>query len=85
MCICTDIFQLFQKLTFPLLQLISFVTGFFLQDIVRALVFGLLGTALTFLVVVPPWPMYNRRPVKWLKVQKNQTSTVTINGEEVEL
>lgn len=27
---------------------------------------GLGGTALTFLLVVPPWPFYNKNPVKWL-------------------
>ncbi|KAI2612275.1 SPC12-domain-containing protein [Hypoxylon fragiforme] len=47
---------------------ISFLVGFLLQDIALALKIGLGGTALTFLVVVPPWPFYNKHPVKWLPV-----------------
>ncbi|KAI1431598.1 microsomal signal peptidase 12kDa subunit [Xylaria sp. CBS 124048] len=47
---------------------ITFLVGFFLQDIALALRMGLAGTALTFLVVVPPWPFFNRHPVKWLPV-----------------
>ncbi|KAK5631896.1 hypothetical protein RRF57_007610 [Xylaria bambusicola] len=47
---------------------ISFLAGFFLQDIALALKIGLGGTALTFLVIVPPWPFFNRHPVNWLPV-----------------
>ncbi|KAI8954611.1 microsomal signal peptidase 12 kDa subunit-domain-containing protein [Xylaria longipes] len=47
---------------------ISFLVGFFLQDIALALKIGLGGTALTFLVIVPPWPFFNQHPVKWLPV-----------------
>ncbi|KAI1454943.1 SPC12-domain-containing protein [Annulohypoxylon moriforme] len=47
---------------------VSFLVGFFLQDIALALKIGLAGTALTFLIVVPPWPFFNRHPVKWLPV-----------------
>lgn len=47
-------------------QAISFIVGFVLQDIKLALYVGLLGTALTFVVVVPPWPFFNNHPVKWL-------------------
>ncbi|KAF5647776.1 microsomal signal peptidase 12kda subunit [Fusarium sp. NRRL 25303] len=46
--------------------LVSFVVGYFLQDIKLAVYLGLGGTALTFLVVVPAWPFYNKHPVKWL-------------------
>ena len=28
--------------------------------------FGLGGTMLTMLVVVPPWPIYNKHPEQWL-------------------
>jgi signal peptidase complex subunit 1 len=42
--------------------------GYFLQDIKLALYIGLGGTALTFLLVIPPWPFFNKHPVKWLPV-----------------
>ncbi|KAI1161044.1 microsomal signal peptidase 12 kDa subunit-domain-containing protein [Nemania serpens] len=47
---------------------VSFLVGFFLQDIALALKIGLGGTALTFLAIVPPWPFFNQHPVKWLPV-----------------
>ncbi|KAH8669816.1 microsomal signal peptidase 12 kDa subunit-domain-containing protein [Ilyonectria robusta] len=45
---------------------LSFFIGYILQDIKLAVYVGLGGTALTFLVTVPPWPIYNKNPVKWL-------------------
>ncbi|KAI0127488.1 microsomal signal peptidase 12 kDa subunit-domain-containing protein [Xylariales sp. AK1849] len=54
---------------------ISFLVGFFLQDIALALKVGLAGTALTFLVIVPPWPFFNQHPVKWLPVGGGQSVT----------
>ncbi|KFY68470.1 hypothetical protein V496_01092 [Pseudogymnoascus sp. VKM F-4515 (FW-2607)] len=47
---------------------IAFVIGFVRQDITLALYVGLGGTALAFLLVVPPWPFFNRNPVPWLPV-----------------
>ncbi|RYP73070.1 hypothetical protein DL769_004307 [Monosporascus sp. CRB-8-3] len=46
----------------------SFIIGFILQDIALALKIGLGGTGLTFLLVVPPWPFFNRHKVDWLPV-----------------
>ncbi|KAH6893582.1 microsomal signal peptidase 12 kDa subunit-domain-containing protein [Thelonectria olida] len=45
---------------------LSFIAGYILQDIKLSLYGGLGGTALTFLIVVPAWPFYNKNPVKWL-------------------
>ncbi|CAJ2506013.1 Uu.00g001430.m01.CDS01 [Anthostomella pinea] len=56
---------------------VSFLVGFFLQDIVLALRIGLAGTALTFLVVVPPWPFFKRNPVQWLPVGGGESATTT--------
>jgi signal peptidase complex subunit 1 len=64
-------------------QAISFIVGFFLQDIKLALFIGLGGTALTFLVVVPPWPFFNKHPVKWLLVggtEKSAAGSITVDG-----
>lgn len=44
----------------------SFLVGYFLQDIALALKIGLGGTALTLLLIVPPWPFFNRNKVEWL-------------------
>lgn len=45
---------------------LAFIVGFFTQDIYQILYIGLGGTALTFLVVVPPWPFFNQSPQSWL-------------------
>lgn len=46
--------------------LIAFNVGYTLQDIQKAVYIALAGTALTFLVTIPPWPLYKNNPVKWL-------------------
>lgn len=50
-------------------QIISFLVGYLQQDIKLAVFVALGGTALTFLIVVPPWPFYNKNPVNWLPVR----------------
>lgn len=49
-------------------KLIAFNVGYVLQDIVKCLYVGLGGTVLTFLIIIPPWPFYNKNPVKWLPI-----------------
>jgi signal peptidase complex subunit 1 len=49
-------------------KLIAFNVGYILQDIVKCLYVGLGGTLLTFLIIIPPWPFYNKNPVKWLPI-----------------
>lgn len=51
-----------------ILQALAFLVGYFLQDIKLAVYIGLGGTAATFFLVVPPWPFFNKNPVKWLPV-----------------
>jgi len=58
-----------------MLQAISFIVGYSLQDIKLSVYIGLGGTALTFLAVVPPWPFYNQHPVKWLPVGGGTSNT----------
>ncbi|KAF1822884.1 microsomal signal peptidase 12 kDa subunit, partial [Dissoconium aciculare CBS 342.82] len=45
---------------------IAFLAGFIAQDIYTTLYIGLGGTALTFLLVAPPWPIFNKHPLPWL-------------------
>ncbi|CAN8096882.1 unnamed protein product [Discula destructiva] len=59
--------------------LISFVVGYILQDIKLSLFIALGGTALTFLVVVPAWPFFNKNPVKWLPVRSAPAISVPQN------
>jgi len=64
---------------------ISFIVGYVKQDIKLALALGLIGTALTFLLVVPPWPFFNTHPVKWLPIGGDQkhTDDIVVDGNIV--
>ncbi|CAA9958119.1 hypothetical protein CFE70_001674 [Pyrenophora teres f. teres 0-1] len=64
--------------------ILAFVIGYMQQDIRLALYVGLAGTALTFLVVVPPWPFYNKNPEDWLPPH-NSTSqyNIAVDGQKV--
>lgn len=74
--------DILQRLT--LSQAISFIVGFLQQDIKLALYIGLAGTALTFLLIVPPWPVFNKHPVKWLPVAGQAPSHgIVVDGKVV--
>ncbi|KAK4179761.1 putative signal peptidase complex subunit 1 [Triangularia setosa] len=60
--------ELLVNISLSLVGAIAFLVGYFLQDIKLAVYIGLAGTAATFLLTVPPWPIYNKNPVKWLPV-----------------
>ncbi|CAD0029748.1 unnamed protein product [Aureobasidium pullulans] len=51
------------------------MVGFATQDITYTLYILLGGAALTFVVCVPPWPIYNKDPVKWLPAKKSSGVT----------
>jgi signal peptidase complex subunit 1 len=67
------------------LQALAFIVGYIKQDIKLALLIGLVGAALTFLIVVPPWPFFNRHPVQWLPVggKDNSTGSIIVDGKVV--
>lgn len=61
--------ELLINVALSLVGAIAFIVGYVLQDIKLAIYIGLGGTAATFLLAVPPWPFYNKNPVKWLPVK----------------
>ncbi|KAL2754679.1 hypothetical protein ACRALDRAFT_2109563 [Sodiomyces alcalophilus JCM 7366] len=65
--------ELLSTLLLSAFAALSFVVGFTQQDIKLAVYIGLVGTSLTFLVVVPPWPYFTRHPVKWLDVNARKS------------
>jgi signal peptidase complex subunit 1 len=70
--------------THPQLQIIAFLIGYFTQDIRLTLYAGLAGTALTFLVIVPPWPFYNKNPEGWLPARNaSQGFNIDVDGQKV--
>jgi len=64
---------------------ISFIVGFFLQDIKLALYIGLGGTALTLALIVPPWPFFNTHPVRWLPVGgvEKKAQGIVVDGQVI--
>ncbi|EIN06533.1 microsomal signal peptidase [Punctularia strigosozonata HHB-11173 SS5] len=54
------------KVALIALTVVSFIIGFALQSLrITFGVFGI-GSLAVMLVVVPPWPSFNRHPVQWL-------------------
>ncbi|KAJ5474848.1 hypothetical protein N7475_004414 [Penicillium sp. IBT 31633x] len=63
----------------------SFVIGYTYKDIYLTLWTGLAGTLFTALVVVPPWPMYNRNPENWLGSTGGRPNPgITVDGVKVQ-
>ncbi|KAH7886475.1 microsomal signal peptidase 12 kDa subunit [Phlebopus sp. FC_14] len=54
-------------------SVLSFVIGFALGSLRVTMGTFALSTAALCLVVLPPWPVYNAHPVKWLPVQEDKT------------
>ncbi|KAI9315674.1 microsomal signal peptidase 12 kDa subunit-domain-containing protein [Dichotomocladium elegans] len=44
----------------------GFVIGYVNQDLLLTIIIFGIGVALSLLVALPPWPFYNRHPLKWL-------------------
>ena len=45
------------------------------QDIYSTLYIGLGGTALAFVLIVPPWPWFNRHAIPWLPARNPSAVT----------
>ena len=68
-------------------QILAFMVGFATQNIHYTLWILLGGTAVTFVVCVPPWPFYNKDPVKWLPSKKTNGVSgldITVDGKKVQ-
>ncbi|KAF6223367.1 hypothetical protein HO133_000209 [Letharia lupina] len=64
--------------------LFAFILGFALQNIYVTLWTGLGGAALAFLVVVPPYPFYNKSPERWLPSGSGMAgSGIEIDGKKI--
>lgn len=69
--------------------IMAFLAGYITQNIYNTLYVGLGGTALTFLVVVPPWPFFNQQPQPWLPARTGPAAmvsgiTVEVDGKRVQ-
>ena len=78
------------------MQFLAFLVGFITQNIHNTLWIGLGGTALTFVVCVPPWPFFNKNPVQWLPSTKTTSAAgytgasglegveITVDGKKIQ-
>lgn len=62
--------------------MIALVAGFCLDDIYVTLWTGLVLTVAVMLLIVPPWPFYNKHPVKWLGSRTIVPSGGIVVGEK---
>ncbi|KAF2484476.1 microsomal signal peptidase 12 kDa subunit-domain-containing protein [Neohortaea acidophila] len=67
--------ELLQNLLLSISGVIAFLVGFTTQNIIHSLYIGLGGTALTFLIVVPPWPWYNQKAEAFLPPKKHKAAS----------
>mmetsp|Transcript_13454 Transcript_13454/g.22930 ORF Transcript_13454/g.22930 Transcript_13454/m.22930 type:complete len:89 (-) Transcript_13454:316-582(-) len=45
---------------------IGWIYGYFLQDFTYVFYSWSVGVAISIVLCVPDWPIYNRHPIKWL-------------------
>lgn len=60
----------------------SFIAGYALQSLETLLIIFAGGLALTLLVVVPPWPMYNKHPQPWIVQEDDKKDTIVIEKKQ---
>lgn len=67
------------------MQFVALIVGYILKDIHVTLWVGLAGTLLAFLLVVPPWGVYKRAPVQWLKAERDGMAGIgiVVDGKKV--
>ncbi|KAL8734524.1 MAG: hypothetical protein Q9166_001424 [cf. Caloplaca sp. 2 TL-2023] len=76
--------ELFSTIILAVTGLLAFIIGFAQQNIWITLWIGLGGTALAFLVVVPPYPIYNENPEKWLRANSGISGArIEVDGKKI--
>ncbi|KAF2457153.1 microsomal signal peptidase 12 kDa subunit-domain-containing protein [Lineolata rhizophorae] len=76
--------ELITTVVLTLTGIAAFLVGYVTQDIYQTLRIGLGGTALTFLLVVPPWPFFNSHSVNWLPPRGSVAGfDIEVDGKKV--
>ncbi|KAF8842822.1 hypothetical protein PAXINDRAFT_98827 [Paxillus involutus ATCC 200175] len=63
------------RIAFIASSILSFILGFALGSLRVTMGAFSLSTVVLSLVVLPPWPKYNKHPVKWLPAQETSSAT----------
>ncbi|KAF8470204.1 microsomal signal peptidase 12 kDa subunit-domain-containing protein [Kalaharituber pfeilii] len=61
--------------------IVGWIVGFVLQDVSYIVYIGLAGSLLAVLVVIPPWPIYNKHPLRWLPAGAGTASDQSAEGD----
>ncbi|KAI5801453.1 microsomal signal peptidase 12 kDa subunit-domain-containing protein [Peziza echinospora] len=61
--------------------IIGWLVGFYLKDVIYTVYIGLAGSLLAFLLVVPPWPVYNKHPLRWLPAGAGKKGDNSVDGD----
>ena len=65
-------------------KIVAFLVGYSQENVYYTLWVGLLGTFVTFLMVVPPWPAWNEDPETWLRSTKDAGGVaISVDGKKV--
>ncbi|KPI41531.1 uncharacterized protein AB675_9351 [Cyphellophora attinorum] len=65
--------------------MVALVCGFVMDDIYITLWTGLGLTLAVMLLIVPPWPFYNKHPVRWLGSRTRLPSGgIVVGGKKVQ-
>ncbi|KAI8580314.1 hypothetical protein K450DRAFT_237895 [Umbelopsis ramanniana AG] len=61
--------ELISQVILTISAIVGFLYGYVQQSLEATIMIFGIGFAITLLVTLPPWPFYNRNPVKWASVQ----------------
>ncbi|EAA18135.1 signal peptidase 12kDa subunit [Plasmodium yoelii yoelii] len=56
---------LIKNIIFTISTIVSIVIGYHKQDLALSTYIILAGTALSIILIIPTWPIYNRHPIRW--------------------
>ncbi|GME73083.1 unnamed protein product [[Candida] boidinii] len=72
-----ELADFYSKLILTFGSLISCILGFILQNLKITLISFVISIILTLIVVIPPYPFYNKNNLKFLPSVKNLKTTTT--------
>ncbi|KAG5436878.1 hypothetical protein PCANB_001631 [Pneumocystis canis] len=53
-------------------SVLAYLAGFFFQNLMITFCTFIIGVLVSFIVIIPPWPIYNMHPVKWHQPSKSK-------------
>eukprot|EP00794_Sanderia_malayensis_P003952 gene3952-4497_t len=61
---------------------VGFVYGFVVEQFSQAVLFLFIGSIISCILVLPPWPFYRRNPLEWQKVEKKEAEEKTKSSKQ---